>query len=41
MVSLRGENIESIPLSEGAKKKLIINDSDWTELMHLMALVKQ
>lgn len=40
MVSLKGENIEAIPLSEGAKKKLINHNTDWTELMRLMALVK-
>ena len=41
MVSLKGENIEAIPLSEGAKKKLINHNTDWTELMRLMALVKK
>ena len=40
MVSLKGENIEAIPLSLGAKKKLINHNTDWTELMHLMSLVK-
>ena len=41
MVSLKGENIEAIPLSEGAKKKLINHNTDWTELMRLMSLVKK
>ena len=41
MVSLKGEYIEAIPLSEGAKKKLIAKDTDWIELMHLMSLVKK
>lgn len=40
MVSLKGEYIEAIPLSEGAQKKVIKNEADWTELMHLMSLVK-
>lgn len=40
MVSLKGENIDVIPLSEGARKKLIPLDSDWIELMNLLALVK-
>ena len=40
MVSLKGEYIEAIPLSEGAKKKTINHGTDWTELMHLMSLVK-
>lgn len=40
MVSLKGEYIEAIPLSEGAKKKIIQKETDWTELMRLMALVK-
>lgn len=40
MVCLRGENIETVPLSEGAKKKLVPQDSDLLELCDLITKVK-
>jgi 6-phosphofructokinase 1 len=40
MVCLRGENIETVPLSEGAKKKLVPQDSDLLELRDLITRVK-
>ncbi|UCG90221.1 MAG: ATP-dependent 6-phosphofructokinase [Candidatus Heimdallarchaeota archaeon] len=40
MVCLRGENIETVPLSEGAKKKTIPLNSDLLELCDLITKVK-
>lgn len=40
MVCLRGENIEAIPLLEGAKKKIIPQHSDLLELRDLITKVK-
>ncbi|MFX1516330.1 MAG: 6-phosphofructokinase [Promethearchaeota archaeon] len=40
MVCLRGENIETVPLSAGAKKKLIPQNSDLLELRDLITRVK-
>jgi 6-phosphofructokinase len=40
MVCLRGENIETIPLSAGAKKKLVPQNSDLLELRDLITRVK-
>lgn len=40
MVCLRGENIEAVPLSEGAKKKVIPQNSDLLELCDLITKVK-
>ncbi|MHA2304565.1 MAG: 6-phosphofructokinase [Candidatus Hodarchaeales archaeon] len=40
MVCLRGERIEAVPLSEGARKKLIPPDSDILELRDLITHVK-
>ncbi|MHA2203874.1 MAG: 6-phosphofructokinase, partial [Candidatus Hodarchaeales archaeon] len=40
MVCLRGENIETVPLSAGAKKKLVPQDSDLLELCDLITKVK-
>ncbi|MFX0065622.1 MAG: 6-phosphofructokinase [Candidatus Hermodarchaeota archaeon] len=40
MVCLRGEHIKSVPLTEGAKKKVIPKDSDMFKLIELMTRVK-
>ena len=40
MVCLRGENIETVPLSAGAKKKVVPQDSDLLELRDLITRVK-
>ncbi|MHA2052822.1 MAG: 6-phosphofructokinase [Candidatus Hodarchaeales archaeon] len=40
MVCLEGENIASVPLSTGAKKKLVPLDSDLVEIAHLMSRIK-
>ncbi|MFX1505505.1 MAG: 6-phosphofructokinase [Promethearchaeota archaeon] len=40
MVCLRGENIETVPLAAGAKKKLVPQDSDLLELRDLITRVK-
>ncbi len=40
MVCLRGEKIESVPIVEGTKKKLVPQDSDITELRDLIVRVK-
>ncbi|MFX0123922.1 MAG: 6-phosphofructokinase [Candidatus Hodarchaeota archaeon] len=40
MVCLRGENIETVPLLEGTKKKLVPQDSDLLELRDLITRVK-
>jgi 6-phosphofructokinase 1 len=40
MVCLRGENIETVPLSAGTKKKLVPQDSDLLELRELITRVK-
>jgi len=40
MVCLRGENIETVPLSAGAKKKIVPQDSDLLELCDLITRVK-
>ncbi|MFX1285773.1 MAG: 6-phosphofructokinase [Promethearchaeota archaeon] len=40
MVCLRGENIETVPLAEGAQKKTIPPDSDLLELCDLITKVK-
>ena len=39
MVCLRGENIETVPLSEGARKKIVPQNSDLFELCDLMTKV--
>ena len=40
MVCLRGENIETAPLSEGTKKKIVPQNSDLLELCDLITRVK-
>ncbi|MFX1336022.1 MAG: 6-phosphofructokinase [Promethearchaeota archaeon] len=40
MVCLRGENIETVPLSEGTKKKIVPENSDLLELRDLITTVK-
>lgn len=40
MVSLRGNDIKSLPLSEGAKKKYVRKDSDIIELRNLMIKIR-
>jgi 6-phosphofructokinase 1 len=40
MVSLRGNQIESLPLAEGAKKKYVDTDGDLIELRNLMIKIR-
>lgn len=40
MVSLRGNDIKSLPLEEGAKKKYVRKDSDIVELRNLMVKIR-
>jgi hypothetical protein len=40
MVSLQGNKIETIPLSEGVKKKYITLDSDKMELRDLLVKIR-
>jgi 6-phosphofructokinase 1 len=40
MVSLRGNDIKSLPLAEGAKKKYVEKDSDIVELRNLMIKIR-
>ncbi|MBD3213754.1 MAG: ATP-dependent 6-phosphofructokinase [Candidatus Lokiarchaeota archaeon] len=40
MVSLRGNDIQSLPLAEGAKKKYVDKDSDIVELRNLMIKIR-